>query len=47
VAHLLMLLLFFLDPKRPCMNIIAGGALETGFDGSWRSYARGTLVADE
>jgi hypothetical protein len=38
-----MLLLFFLDPNNPCINIIAPGALEEGFEGSWRSYARRTL----
>ena len=46
-AHLLMLRLFFLDPKRPCINMIAPGALEDGFAGSWRSYAKRTLAAVE
>lgn len=34
-----MLLLFFLDPNRPCMKIMGLGALDEGFEGSWRSYA--------
>jgi hypothetical protein len=50
-THLLILLLFFLDPKSPCRNKI--GAVfwsVTGFAGSCRSYASGTVsgvVVDE
>lgn len=37
-AHLLMLLLFFFEPKSPCMKMMAPGALlEEGLAGSWRS----------
>jgi hypothetical protein len=41
-AHLLMLLLFFFEPNRPCINIMAAGALEDGFAGSCTSKARET-----
>lgn len=47
LAHLLMLLLFFFDPNRPCMNIIAPGALGDGFAGLWSSKASVTLGAVE
>ena len=40
-AYLLMLLLFFLLPNKPCMKMIGGafGLVFESLGGSWRSYA--------
>lgn len=45
--HLLMLRLFFFDPNKPCMKMMAP-FLEDNVElaGSWRSYARETLETE-
>jgi len=46
-AYLLMPLLFFFEPKRPCRNNIGLDCPSvTGVFGSWRSKARGTALAE-
>jgi len=42
-----MLLLFFLDPKRPCMKIIGACFGFAPFAGSWRSNVSETLDTEE
>jgi len=42
-----MLLLFFLDPKRPCRKIIGACFVLIVLGGSRRSNARETRVAEE
>lgn len=46
VPYLLMVLLFFLEPKRPCMKMI-GLPFSSPRGASWRSKLRGDTVADE
>ena len=45
-SYLLIDLLFFLEPKRPCMKIIGAPFSPLRVD-SWRSKLRGDTVADE
>lgn len=45
VSYLLIDLLFFLEPNRPCMKII--GAPFSPRGDSWRSKLRGDTVLDE
>lgn len=50
LAYLLMLLLFFLEPKRPCAKIMALPRGPLSLEGSWRSYAnsrRGEKVVEK
>lgn len=45
--HLLILRLFFFDPNRPCMTMMAPFLEDdVGLAGSWRSYARDNLATE-